>query len=191
VAPVKLLACATPEPWLPRVLADLDTLLLDVAHCEKKAAGTFLSFLFRAPECGLADGFSRLAREELVHFEWCLRALGARRRRFERLVPSRYAGELAKAVRPGNSREALLDAMICAALIEARSGERLQLLCGAVDDPELHDLFSRLHPPEERHHEQLWEWAWTFGDPTGRHAELAAREAELVTRGEPLVRMHA
>lgn len=188
---MRILACPTPAAWLPRVLADVDTLLLDVAHCEKKAAGTFMSFLFRAPECGLADGFSRLAREELVHFEWCLRAMAARGRSFERLPPSRYAGELVKAARPENSREALLDAMICAALIEARSGERLQLLCDAVDDPGLHELFERLHPPEERHHEVLYEWSWTFGDPTARLAVLAAQEARIIEEGEPVVRMHA
>lgn len=186
-----MLQRATSPAWVERVLADPETLLLDVAHCEKKAAGTALSFLFRAPESGLVDLFSRLAREELVHFEWCLQLMASRGWSFRRLSPSRYAGELAKAVRPGNGPEALLDALLVMALIEARSGERLALLRDATPDGALRELFAKLYPPELRHQELLLEAAASFGDAEARLPVLAAREAELVAVGEPLVRMHA
>lgn len=186
-----MLAVATDPAWVARVLAEPDTLLLDVAHCEKKAAGTALSFLFRAPESGLVDLFSRLAREELVHFEWCLQLMKARGQQFTRLEPSRYAGELARHARKGNGPEALMDALLCMALIEARSGERLALLRDASEDPGLTDLFARLYPPEERHHVMLLEAAERFGDPTKPLQRLAAIEAELIRQGEPVVRMHS
>lgn len=185
-----LLLCPSPPRWLALALSDLDTLLLDLAHCEKKAASTVLSFLFRAPEHDLAGVLSRLAREELTHFEWCLRALEARGRTFTRQEPSTYAAKLTAPLRR-KGREALLDAFLAAALIEARSGERLVLLRDHVGDADLQRLFAALHPPEERHVEILYGLAARFGEPAPRLAELAALEADIIGEGEPWVRMHA
>lgn len=184
-----MLLAPTPADWLPRARADLDTLLLDLAHCEKRAASTVLSFLFRCPEHGIAGTLSRVAREELTHFEWCLRELERRGRPFARLEPARYPGELAKRVRR-HGDEALLDAFLVAALIEARSGERLLLLRDGVDDPPLAELFARLHPPEERHVEILLGLAARFGDVDARLPALAAHEAALIVPGEGTVRVH-
>lgn len=186
VARVSLLLAPTPAAWLDRVLGDLDTLLLDTAHCEKRAASTVLSFVFRAP--ALADTLSRLAREELTHFESCLRLLRERGAAFVPLEPPAYAGELARLVRRADA--GTLDLFLVAALIEARSGERLQLLAEAVPDPALRALFAELYPPEERHHVLLLALARQFGEVEERLAVLAAREAELATLGDPRVRMH-
>lgn len=188
MVPPGILASPTPAAWLPRVLGDLDTLLLDVAHCEKRAASTVLSFIFRVPSPATADTLSRLAREELTHFEACLRQLARRGVGFGPLEPPPYAGELAKRIRRG--AEGTVDLFLVAALIEARSGERLALLAEAVPDPPLRELFAELYPPEERHHALLLDLARRHGEVEARLAELAAVEAELVTRGDPRVRMH-
>lgn len=184
----------TPSPgaWIGRARAGLDELLLDLAHCEKRAASTVLSLVFRLPDAlapELAGVLSRLSREELTHFEWCLRALEARGVPYRRLEPSPYAGGLVALCRKKGD-EALLDAFLVAAVIEARSGERLELLRDAVDDPPLRALFAALHPPEERHVEILYDVASRFGDAAGRLPTLLEREAELIAAGAPGVRVH-
>ncbi|MFZ5479612.1 MAG: tRNA isopentenyl-2-thiomethyl-A-37 hydroxylase MiaE [Myxococcota bacterium] len=186
-----ILACASPPRWLDRALSDVDTLLLDHAHNEKKAASTVLGFVFRAPDAELSAALSRMAREELTHFEMALRELARRGRPFERLPPAAYAGELARACRRRPEPDALVDAFVAAALIEARSCERLALLAEAVDDPRLRAFYAALHPAEERHHALMLEAAARFGDPAPRLAHLAEVEAGLILAGEDLVRMHA
>jgi tRNA-(ms[2]io[6]A)-hydroxylase len=170
----------------------MDVLLLDLAHCEKRAASTVLSLVFRLPDEGgeeLAGTLSRLAREELTHFEWCLRVLDARGVAYRRLEPSPYAGGLVSLCRK-KGEEALLDAFLAASVIEARSGERLALLRDSEADPELHALFAALFPPEERHVEVLYGIACRFGDPAPRLPVLLAREAELIQAGTAGVRVH-
>src|SRR5262249_17883814 len=64
------LAEATRPEWVARALANLDEILVDHAHCEKKAASTAVSLLFKYPERpALLAPLARLAREELGHFE--------------------------------------------------------------------------------------------------------------------------
>lgn len=66
----QLLLCETPNSWLTAALANQATLLIDHAHCEKKAAASALSLIYRYPHhVPLLQKMSRLAREELRHFE--------------------------------------------------------------------------------------------------------------------------
>ena len=111
------LTVPTRESWLPEVLSDLESLLIDHAHCEKKAASTAMALIYRYPERPeMMAPLSRLAREELVHFERVLD-----------LIESRGFNSTNVSVhlrgRPGQKSpegKKLLDA-ICCALIEARS----------------------------------------------------------------------
>ncbi len=152
------LASTTAPAWTERALADIDVLLLDHAHCEKKAASTALSLIFRYPErAGLITPLSELAREELSHFEQVVALLRARGREFERLTPSPYAAALIQAVRTHEPAR-LLDTLLCCALIEARSCERMQALARAfesrVEQPgmrELFELYDGLLASEARH----------------------------------------
>ena len=92
------LAAATDPAWAPRALGRLDELLVDHAHCEKKAAGTAVQLLFRYPQhAALLAPLSKLAREELVHFEQVLALLAERGLAFGRHRPSPYAGQAARA----------------------------------------------------------------------------------------------
>ncbi len=187
----EILRCPSPSRWLELCLTDLDTLLLDHAHCEKKAASTVLTFSFRAAEHELAGVLSRLAREELSHFEMVLRELERRGQRFRPLEPSAYAGRLAALTRRRPLPEAMVDSFVVAALIEARSCERLGLLANAVDDPELVGLYQSLHAAEERHHTLMLELGARFGPIDDALGRLGEAEAKLITAGEPWVRMHA
>src|SRR5690242_7366662 len=147
------LASRTSTDWLERALANVDEILLDHAHCEKKAASTAVSLLFRYPQhASLLAPIAELAREELAHFRLVVERLNARGRPFARQVPSTYAGELMKALRPNEPGRAI-DMLLCLALIEARSCERMKLLAEHLDDAALRALYASLLASEARHHQ--------------------------------------
>lgn len=188
------LASKTDPRWVETALSDLDELLLDHAHCERKAAGMALRLMFRYPDQPfLHDPLSRLAREELAHYEEVLRAMAARGGSMRRQRPSPYAGRLYHCVRSAEP-ERLLDTLLACALIEARSCERFQLLADAVDDPKLSALYTGLLASEARHHGSYLELAVQASDGDSAQArlrELAEREAEIIADPTPMVRMHS
>jgi tRNA 2-(methylsulfanyl)-N6-isopentenyladenosine37 hydroxylase len=187
------LASETTPAWTRRALANLPALLVDHAHCEKKAASTAVSLLFRYPERrALLPALSALAREELAHFEQVLRLLERRGIDYGRLTPSPYASDLLAAVRPDEPAR-LLDTLLCLALIEARSCERMKLLADAVDDAELADFYRGLLASEARHHQAYVDLAATVVAPAEareRLRELAVHEAAVIAAAPPLPRMH-
>jgi tRNA-(ms[2]io[6]A)-hydroxylase len=188
------LASRTPPGWAQRVLADLDALLLDHAHCEKKAAGCAVNLVFRYPQHAfLAIPLSRLAREELVHFEQVLERLAARGIAFRPQKASPYAGRLRAAARSAEPGR-LVDALLCSALIEARSCERFRLLSETAPQPELADFYRGLLAAEARHHGIYVELAARLAsgpELRERLAELALHEARVLAEAPPLARMHA
>jgi tRNA-(ms[2]io[6]A)-hydroxylase len=175
-------------------VASLDELLVDHAHCEKKAAGTALRLLFRYPEHGfLQEPLARLAREELGHFEALLALLARRGVPFARQRPSPYAGRLRERVR-AREPEHLVDTLLCCALIEARSCERMQLLAGAAPDAELAGFYRGLLAAEARHHGiylELADGLLPAAQVRERLRELALWEAAVLDALPPLPRMHA
>lgn len=187
------LAAPSQPAWLARVLADPDQLLVDHAHCEKKAASTAVNLLFRYPEhAALLVPLSQLAREELAHFEQVLRVLASRGRSFTRLTPSPYAGELLRVVRPDEPAR-MVDTFLCLALIEARSCERMTLLADALDDPDLAQLYRGLLASEARHHQTYVDLAMQAAPREAVRArlrEIAAHEAMVLARAPAWVRMH-
>ena len=188
------------EAWVQAAIADLPTLLVDHAHCEKRAASTAVRYLFKYPDWpALVLAMSRLAREELVHFERVLRELDARQLTFRSLASANYAGELFKLVR---SEARKVDELLCCALIEARSHERFVRLTGALagarqpSAQRLGAFYQELGEAEARHGGLYVELAEEAAGAdaaavTARLTVLAAAEAEIVARpGQPL-RMHA
>lgn len=188
------LAEPTTEQWVTRALASLDELLIDHAHCEKKAAGTAVNLIFRyAQHDFLLEPLSRLAREELVHFEQVLGLLEARGVRFCALKPAPYAGRLRKQTRTHEPAR-LVDTLLCCALIEARSCERFRILSENVPEPELRKFYAGLLASEARHHGvyvDLAERLAPADEVRARHRELARHEAEILATSPALPRMHA
>lgn len=178
------------ESWVQAACEALPTLLIDHAHCEKRAAQTAVRFLFQYPDWPrLCAQMSRLAREELVHFDQVLRELKTRGVPFRALPSSSYATQLFAACDKGSA----VDVLLACALIEARSHERFVRLAGAVPDEPLRAFYLDLAEAEARHGEIYVELAEekSGGDVSSRLRALALREAEIVARpGQPL-RMHA
>ncbi len=193
-AAVLNLASQTTSEWLLRAEAHLDEVLLDHAHCEKKAAGAAIKLLFSYPHHRfLQEPLAELAREELEHFQQILMLLDARSIRYETIKPSPYGMALHRLVRRDDP-DRLLDLLTIAALIEARSCERFQILADGIDDAVLGDLYRSLLVSEARHHGTYRELAAQL---VGREvaetrlAELAEAEAEIIARPCEWVRVHA
>ena len=187
------LAEATDPGWADAAAQRLDEVLLDHAHCEKKAASTAINLIFRYQhDPGLMRPLSELAREELEHFERVLGWLSERGVAFGPQVPSAYASRLHAAVRRDEPHR-LLDTLLCCSLIEARSCERMKLLAGALPEP-LASRYTELLASEARHHALYVDLAIErFGrDATlERLAALSAHESEVV-RTQPVEgRLHS
>jgi tRNA-(ms[2]io[6]A)-hydroxylase len=178
------------EGWVRAACADIPTLLIDHAHCEKKAASTAVRFLFKYAEWPrLVSAMSKLAREELMHFELVIAELRARGLQLRALQSSGYAAALFECVQAGST----VDELLVCALIEERSHERFERLAEAIPDARLCALYAELSEAEARHGNLYLELAEEAagGSVHARLAELTAREAEIIARpGQPL-RMHS
>ncbi|KAF0805501.1 tRNA-(ms(2)io(6)a)-hydroxylase [Alcanivorax xiamenensis] len=186
------LPCATPRAWIDWALENPDLLLIDHAHCEKKAASTALNLMFRyvdRPE--LLDTLSQLAREELLHFEQVVKLMRERGVRYDHLSPSRYAQGLRCHVRTSEPGR-LVDTLIIGALIEARSCERFAALAPHVDE-ELGRYYRYLLKSESRHFEDYLDLARRYSDTDieDRVAFFKEKEEELIEEPDEAFRFHS
>ncbi len=188
----EFLPCATPRAWVDWALANPELLLIDHAHCEKKAASTAVNLMFRyvdKPE--LLDALSRLAREELLHFEQVLDIMRHRGVTFRHIEPSRYAAGLRARARTHEPAR-LVDVLIIGAFIEARSCERFAALAPWLDD-ELGRYYRYLLNSEARHFQDYLRLAELYADEPidDRVAAFAAVERELVEAPDEAFRFHS
>ena len=187
-----ILLAPTPTAWVDAAVAGWRGLLVDHANCEKKAASTAVALIFAYPEdTELGLSLSRLAREELRHFEQVQGAMSELGVAFIRQKPGRYAAGLRRELRtsePGRK----LDLLLSGALIEARSCERFRLLAGRMPEP-LGRFYGRLAESEARH------FGLYVGLARERHPEewrprlheLARAEAQLATSPDGELRFHS
>jgi len=189
------LFASTPQEWIDAATEHLPEVLLDHANCELKAASTALGFLYRYPDRGaLAQRMSRLAREELRHFEQVRSIMDDMGIPFERLSASRYAGGLRDAVRDEEPYK-LLDLLLVGALIEARSCERFAVLAPHLPD-KLGKFYTGLLASEARHFEHYIAFAKSEcgideDEIDTRLEELKAIEAKLISDPDPQFRFHS
>lgn len=159
----QFLHCETPDAWIASALHNQPLLLLDHANCEKKAASTALTLMFRyVGDFDMMHKMSRLAREELRHYEQVMAIMQKRGIAYEQITPGRYAGELRKPVRttePGR----YIDTLIVGAIIEARSCERFAKLAPFLDE-ELQTFYLSLLKSESRHYEDYLKLAKRAAD---------------------------
>lgn len=189
------LAAETPQEWLIEASQRLPELLLDHANCELKAASTALTFLYRYPQrTRLAQRMSRLAREELRHFEQVRCIMDEMKLPFERLSASRYASGLRDAARQDEPRK-LLDLLLVGALIEARSCERFAKVAPRLPE-KLGRFYAGLLASESRHFEQYIALARSECDVDEKEiavrlGDLKSIEASLISDPDPEFRFHS
>ncbi len=186
------LPCATPRQWIDDALANQDLMLIDHAHCEKKAASTALSLMYRyVDNSDLLNKMSRLAREELRHFEQVLAIINKRGISYCHLTPARYAAGLRKEVRTDDPGR-LVDVMVVGAIIEARSCERFAALVPFLD-AELADFYSSLLKSEARHYRDYLALAEQANGECvdARVADFLAIEKELILEPDSEFRFHS
>ncbi len=185
----------TPDAWIKEACNRLPELLLDHANCELKAASTALGFIYRySDRSALSHRMSRLAREELRHFEQAKVLMDEMEIPFERLSASRYAGQLRQAVRR-EEPDRLLDLLLVGALIEARSCERFAALVPHLPET-LSRFYAGLLSSEARHFEHYLEFARkevhiSEEDFNKRLAELKELEARLISEPDNQFRFHS
>ncbi len=191
---IKLLKTATQSAWIEQAIANLDVILLDHSHCERKAAGVALNFLFRYPSYQvLVRKLTAIAQEELEHFEQVNQWLERRDIPLGPLMPSPYGAQLKNQVRR-QEPEHLLDSLLIAALIEARSHERLGLLAQHCPEPDLAKFYGGLMASEARHYGIYWVLADTYFEREqvqNRLEELSIFESEILSTLYPHPRIHS
>ncbi len=188
------LAQPTDDTWYDRIVDRLDDVLIDHAHLEKRAASTALAMVFKyTSKKRLPRELSRVVREEMEHFELMLDVLDRREVDFVQLDPAPYARELVGHVRKQEPKT-LLDKLLVAGLIEARSCERFQILGRRLDDAALREMYADLAAQEARHHTLYTSLAREYFDHAEvaqRLDELAAAEAAAVASSAGWARLHS
>ena len=190
---LEFLACPTPRAWVVWALQNQDVLLVDHANCEKKAASTALNLMYRyVDHHDLLNKLSRLAREELRHFEQVIAIMQRRGVAYPQLSAARYAGALRKEVRaeePGR----LVETLLVGAIIEARSCERFAALAPELDE-ELQAFYLSLLKSESRHFRDYLKLAETVtsrAEVDTRLAALLQCEQELIESPDDEFRFHS
>jgi tRNA-(ms[2]io[6]A)-hydroxylase len=187
------LLCETPDSWVEAALKHPNLLLIDHANCEKKAAGTALNLMYRyVDDFVFLNKMSRLAREELRHFEQVIAIMKKRGIQYEQITASRYAAELRKGVRTSEPGR-LIDTMIVGAIIEARSCERFAKLAPHLDD-ELKKFYESLLKSEERHYKDYLTLARKAAGGqciVGRVRHFLEKDRDLVLKSDDEFRFHS
>ena len=187
------LPCATPDQWLENALANQVLMLIDHANCEKKAASTALNLIYRYTDnFELLTKMSRLAREEMRHFEQVIAIMKRRDIHYLPISASRYAAglrELARNDDPGR----LVDILVIGAFIEARSCERFARLAPYLDN-ELEIFYTSLLKSEGRHYQDYLGLARKAAGNQAieeRITLFAERERQLIERPDTEFRFHS
>ena len=215
IAPVlDFLKCTTPSGWVEEAARpeNIQVLLIDHANCERKAAESALATIKRygagvpgqpagegddevanaGHQSALLNKMSRLAREELRHFEQVLGIMQRRGLAFSHVSAGRYAAEL-RAVARNREPGRLVDSLLIGAIIEARSCERFAALAPVLD-AELAAFYESLLKSESRHFRDylvLAEAAAGRAAVELRLEELLSVEAALISEPDPEFRFHS
>jgi len=188
----QFLPCETPQAWIDVALTQQPLMLIDHAHCEKKAASTAMTLMFRyVDRPDLLNKMSRLAREELIHFEQVLALMESRDVEYVHLSASRYAAGLRKIVAT-HEPQRLVDVLIIGAFVEARSCERFAKLAPYLDE-ELEKFYKSLLKSEGRHYQDYLSLAQEYADKPidDRIEEFRVLEKALILSDDTEFRFHS
>jgi len=193
IAPILgFLYCRTPDSWIEEAVKQLEIILNDHAANELKAAQSAMTLIARNPlKQDVLNKMSRLAREELVHFEQVLKIMKKRGIKLQTLKASSYAAKMFKHMRKSQD-DALTDTLILGAIIEARSCERFEKLAPHLD-ADLEKFYISLLKSEARHYQDYLDLAQTYSkEPIEERVDFfLALEKEAILSPDPLFRFHS
>ncbi|AFY36920.1 tRNA-hydroxylase [[Leptolyngbya] sp. PCC 7376] len=191
---IKFLKEPTSPEWIELALNNLDEVMLDHSHCERKAASVAINMMFRYPSSTeLVRELTAIAKEELEHFELVNQWLERKNIPLAPLNAPPYGSKLHKLIRP-QEPDRMLDSLLISALIEARSHERLGLIGEHCPEPELAAFYRGLMASEARHYGAYWVLATIYYDTdlvNERLEELAIAESEILSTLHPEPRIHS
>ncbi len=192
------LRCFTPDAWAEQALREPLALLNDHAHLEKKAATNALELLHRWPEPNPPENWvqfmTAVARDEVDHLATVTRLLSRRGGELTKNHRNPYANALRDLVQMGRGDEELRDRLMVAALIEARSCERFEVLSRHAPDEELRRLYADLWASEHGHYLGFLKFAREVQPDDvveRRWGEMLDAEAEILQAQTPGPRMHS
>lgn len=190
---IDFLTIPTPVEWLNYAAHNIPLLLIDHAHCERKAAATAINFMSKYPEKKeLINLMSPLAREELLHFEKVIQIMNQRAIPFGPLQPSDYASRMHQHVTSRHGKERLRDQLIIGAIIEARSCERFSAIIHYLNDEELEKFYNSLIKSESRHFENYLKLAKLYGGEIDTRLEVfLSIENHFILSEDTVFRFHS
>ncbi len=170
--------------WIEAALNNLDSVIIDHAHCEKKAAQTGMNLINAYPDkTELTLAMADLVEEEIDHFRQVVKILERRNVKLTKDTGDDYAKELFKQLRKQKPVR-LMDHLLVAGIIEARSCERLKILADNIEDPGLKDFYEDLFKSEAGHYVTFVKLAKLYfpeKDVDIRLDELTNIEAEIIS----------
>ena len=166
--PIKMLHLKLPtDPrWVNIVEKNIEDILTDHAYCEQKAASAAISFIVGFPDyTELVSEMSDLAQEEMSHFTMVHDIMKERGLTLGRERKDVYVNKLRFYFPKGGSRlESLINRLLVAALVEARSCERFRLLSEELEDKKLARFYKKLMISEAGHYTMFLNFARQYGD---------------------------
>lgn len=183
----------TPQIWLNYAATQIPLLLIDHAHCERKAAATAINFISKYPEKrNLVEIMSPLAREELLHFEKVIHIMTQKGIQFCPLQPSGYASQMHQLVTSRDVNQRLCDQLIIGAIIEARSCERFYAVLPYLNDKDLEKFYSTLIKSEARHFKDYLYLAKLYGENIEKRLKFfLSIENNFILRIDEVFRFHS
>ena len=157
----------TDPRWAHVAEENIEEILTDHAYCEQKAASSAISMIVHFPEhTELVDAMAELAREEMEHFQMVMDHLKQRGLKLGRERKDEYVRDLQAFFEKGGSKKQnLINKLLLAAMIEARSCERFRVLSENIKDKELSEFYRKLMKSEANHYSMFLQFAKKYGKP--------------------------
>lgn len=175
----------TDPRWANIAEGNIEEILTDHAWCEQKAATNAIGLITMLPEYPeIVTELLAIAQEELEHFRQVHEIIKKRGYAFGRTRKDDYVNELVQFIQKGGNRDDLIvDKMLFAAMIEARSCERFKVLTENIKDEELKTFYRELMISEANHYTTFIGFARHLGDPekvNTRWEEWLEYEAKII-----------
>lgn len=176
----------TDPRWANIAESNLEEILSDHCWCEQKAVANALYIITNNSEnVELVTEMAKIAIEEMEHFQMVHNIIQERGFEFGREVKDDYVNQLVKFSKKGGSRnDALIERLLFAAMIEARSCERFKVLSENIKDPELAKFYRELMISEANHYTTFLKFARKYTenvDVDKRWQEWLEFEGELIS----------